>query len=103
MESVKRMQLILLTSVAFLTLGVSQNVSAQAAAQTAALSKNLQDVYLYWRNAMVNKNHGQWAQATASHQKISIQNRILSEKGQFPADIFKTPVPPAKLLSLIHI
>ena len=97
MESVKRMQLILLTSVAFLTLGVSQNVSAQAAAQTAALSKNLQDVYLYWRNAMVNKNHGQWAQVTASHQKISIQNRILSEKGQFPADIFKTPVPPAKL------
>ena len=100
MESVKRLQLILLTSVALLTAGASQNVSAQTAAQTAALGKNLQDVYLYWRNAMVSKNHGQWTQATASHRKISIQNRILSERGVFPADIFKTPVPPASLNGL---
>lgn len=99
MESVKRLQLILLTTVVLLTLGAAQNSSAQNG-QQAALSKNLQDVYLYWRNAMVGKNYAQWRQSTTSHRKIAIQNRILSEKGAFPADIFKIPVPPPTLKGL---
>lgn len=102
MESVKRMQLFLLTTVALLSFGSSQKLSAQTPAgnQSAALGKALQDVYLYWRNAMVTKNHAAWKQATASHRRISIQNRILSEKGMFPADIFKTPTPPPALTGL---
>jgi len=98
MESVKRMQLFLLTSLALLSLGATQKLTAQT--QAAALSKNLQDVYLYWRAAMVNKNYGQWKQATASHRMISIQNRILSEKGLFPVNLFKTPTPPPSLNGL---
>ncbi|WP_435894391.1 hypothetical protein [Oceaniferula spumae] len=96
------MQLILLTSVALLSLGSGPQLSAQtpAATQAAALGKNLQDVYLYWRNAMMTKNYASWKQATASHRKISLQNRILSEKGQFPVDIFKTPTPPPALTGL---
>ncbi len=100
MESVKRLQLILLTSSMLFNLGGSPQVSAQTAQQTAALSNDLQRAYLYWRGAMVGKNYNQWNQITASHRKITIQNRILSEKGQFPADIFKTPVPPPTLNGL---
>lgn len=93
------MQLFLLTSMVYLSLGNIQKSEAQTAtpAQTEALSKNLQNVYLYWRSAMVNKNYNQWKQATASHRKIAIQNRILSEKGKFPLDLFKTPTPPPSL------
>ena len=104
MESVKRLQLILLTTIALLAFGAKQTASAQAAPQTAqqaaALSKNLSGVYQFWRNAMVNKNYNQWKQATASHRRIALQNRILSEKGRFPADIFKTPTPPPLLTGL---
>jgi len=102
MESVKRMQLILLTSIALISLGGSSKLSAQAAAtnQAAALGKNLEKVYLYWRNAMVAKNYNAWKQVTAEHRKLAIQNRILSEKGQFPTDVFKTPTPPPAVTGL---
>lgn len=101
MESVKHMQLILLTAVALLTFSGSQSAQAQATAgNQAALAKSLQDVYVYWRNAMVAKNHSAWKQITASHRKILIQNRVLSEKGQWPADMFKLPTAPPALNGL---
>lgn len=105
MESVKRLQLILLTLVVIISSGISQNAFAQNTQQSAALAKKLQDVYLYWRASMVSKNYNQWKQATAPHRQIAIQNRILSEKGRFPADIFKTPLPPPGLngLKLLRI
>jgi len=81
-----------------------QSVSAQSAPQTtqqtAALSKNLQGVYTFWRTAMINKNFAQWKQSTAVHRRIALQNRILSEKGNFPGDIFNTPTPPPTLSGL---
>jgi len=102
MESVKRMQLIILTTIALLSLGGTQSLQAQAggATNTAALAKSLQDVYLYWRNAMVGKNYNAWRQITASHRMASIQNRILSEKGAFPTDVFNLPTAPPALNGL---
>ncbi|MBK1855921.1 hypothetical protein JO972_13195 [Verrucomicrobiaceae bacterium 5K15] len=96
------MQLILLTSVALLSLGMGSKLSAQAASgqPSAALAQNLQNVYQYWRNAMVGKNYNAWKQSTAEHRKLAIQNRILSEKGRFPTDIFKTPTPPPSINGL---
>ena len=46
---------------------------------------------------MVAKNYNTWKQITAGHRKIAIQNRIVSEKGKFPADIFKIPSAPPSL------
>ncbi len=100
MESVKRMQLILLTALALLPLGAVNQLQAQAASRDAALSKALEDVYLYWRKAVVAKNHHAWKQVTASHRMASIQNRVLSEKGEYPADIFKLPTAPPALAGL---
>jgi hypothetical protein len=100
MESVKRIQLILLTAIALLSLGESNQLQAQTASHNAALSKALQNGYLYWRKAMMVKNYNAWKQITASHRMISIQNRILSEKGAFPADIFKLPTAPPALTGL---
>lgn len=99
MESVKRLQLILLTAVGMASLGVSGEVHAQAAAPPA-LSKSLQDVYLYWRDAMIKQNYNAWKQITASHRKLAIQNRVLSEKGAWPKDIFRIPTAPPALTGL---
>ena len=101
MESMQRMQLFLLTAVACLTFSMTPQALAQAAPKSSskatALSKSLHDVYLYWRKAMVAKDYNAWKKITAGHRKIAIQNRIVSEKGKFPADIFKVPSAPPSL------
>lgn len=91
----KCMQLFLMTAVMLVSL------IGEASAQTAqpanpALTKSLQEVYAYWRKAMVAKNYNAWKQITAQHRKVAIQNRILSSRGKFPSDIFRLPgAPPA--------
>lgn len=90
------MQLFLLTAMTLISLGGATQAQVKDEADPA-LAKSLQDVYLYWRNATVSKNYNRWSQITASHRKIAIQNRILSEKGRFPADIFKVPTAPPGL------
>lgn len=99
------MQLFLFIVIAVITLVGSSKTQAQtgrtqAAPTQAEFAKSLQDVYLYWRKAMVAKNYNAWNQITASHRKMSIQNRILSEKGRFPADVFKIPSAPPGLTDL---
>jgi len=73
---------------------------ARQTANSAVLAKSLQDVYLYWRSAMVGKNYNAWKQITASYRVVSIQNRILSEKGAFPKDVFILPTAPPALNGL---
>ena len=96
----QRMQLFLLIAIALLTLSAAPKTFAQTHQEAPALSKSLEDVYLYWRKAMVAKNYNAWKQITAAHRKIAIQNRIVSEKGKFPADIFKVPSAPPSLEGL---
>ncbi len=64
------------------------------------LGKSLQDVYNYWRNAMVARNFNAWKQVTATHRRLAVQNRVLSEKGNWPADVFKLPTAPPPLSGL---
>ena len=98
MQIMKRMQLFLLAVLTLISLGGVNQAQAQAKDEAdPALAKSLQDVYIYWRNATVTKNYNRWRQITASHRKSAIQNRILSEKGKFPADIFKVPTAPPGL------
>jgi hypothetical protein len=80
-------------------MGADNQASAQAPA-SPALSKSLQDVYLYWRNAMISKDYNAWQKITASHRKISIQNRVMSEKAVWPNSIFNLPAAPPPLTGL---
>ena len=100
MESVIRMQLFLLTMVAMFSLGVAGSSVAQTGNQQAGLARSLGDVYIYWRNSMISKNYGAWKQVTASHRKTALQNRITSEKGAWPGDVFELPSPPPALAGL---
>lgn len=73
---------------------------AVAQANQPDLVKPLSDTYDYWQKTMVLKNYNGWKVITASHRIKSIQNRILSEKGDFPASVFSTPTPPPTLNGL---
>ncbi|MBT8043953.1 MAG: hypothetical protein KJO79_03300 [Verrucomicrobiae bacterium] len=95
------MQLILLTAIGVISLFSAGTANAQSvAARQVALAKSLQDVYVYWRQAMITKNHSAWKQITASHRQLAIQNRVFSEKGQWPGDVFKLPTAPPPLNGL---
>lgn len=100
MQTMKRIQLFLLTAMTLISLGGANRIQAQTQNKNEAdpaLAKSLQDVYLYWRSASVAKDYNRWSLITASHRKLAIQNRILSEKGRFPADIFRVPIAPPGL------
>lgn len=99
-----RLQIVLFALVAALSFGGSSSLSAQSQAKpknaTPALSKSLQDVYLYWRKSIVEKNYKSWSFITAYHRKAVVQNRIMSEKGKFPEQIFRLPSAPPALTGL---
>jgi len=96
MQTVKRIPLFLFLVIALTSLVAPSQAQAQASSG-ASLAKPLSEVYLYWRKAMISKNHNAWKQITASHRQAAIKNRILSEKGNFPADVFKLPGSPPSL------
>jgi hypothetical protein len=101
MNGVKRISLILCLVVGWVALlGSTPSVQAQPTPPSANLAKSLSEVYTYWRKAMVSKDYNAWKQITASHRKMAIKNRILSEKGNYPADIFKVPGTPPTLNGL---
>lgn len=78
----------------------SHSVHSQVAAHQPELVKPLQDTYNYWHKSMVAKSYASWKAITASHRVTMIQNRVLSERGRFPADVFNTPTPPPSLTGL---
>ena len=49
---------------------------------------------------MVLGNFNQWSASTAKHRKVSIKNRILSEKRAFPQSLFLIPTPPPTIEGL---
>ena len=100
MQSVKHMQIIFWAVVTLVTFLGLQKSEAQLIAHEQALVKPLQDTYEYWQKSMVLKNYNGWKAITATHRILAIQNRIHSEKGRFPADVFRTPTPPPTLVGL---
>ena len=57
----------------------------------------LENSYGVWRKALIAKDAATWQQVTAEHRKVEVRNRIVSEKGQFPAAVFDLPAPPPAL------
>lgn len=65
-----------------------------------ALQSQLANSYGKWRTAMVNKDARAWSAATAEHRKLSIKNRINSERRSFPDSVFHLPAAPPSLKNL---
>ncbi len=68
-------------------------LAAEAPINTA-LTNQLHQTYENWRQAVMTKDSKLWSQVTFSNRKISIQNRILSEKKDFPGAVFELPTAP---------
>ena len=96
----------LLRSILFpaVLLGLSSLANAQQAADQS-LGETLSRTYNIWRQAMVTKDARAWDAITASHRKMEVRNRLVSEKRTFPAAVFEVPVPPPSLqgLKLMHL
>ena len=89
-----------LVLVAIVSLGSIGSTGAQVADQQLKLGQSLDEVYAYWRDAMVSRDYRAWHQVSATHRRVALKNRILSEKGEWPADIFNIPAPPPTLKGL---
>ena len=78
-------------------------MSSAALAQDAALHAELENVYAFWRNAMVKGDYAAWAKVTASHRQVIVKNRINSERRLFPKGIFEVPAAPPVLATLKNV
>jgi hypothetical protein len=65
-----------------------------------ALRIGLEKTYGVWREAIVRKDAATWQRATASHRRVEVRNRIVSEKLPFPDAVFELPAPPPALNGL---
>lgn len=64
------------------------------------LGPELEKTYNAWRQAIVQKDAGAWQRATATHRRMEVRNRIVSDKLAFPAAVFDLPAPPPPLAGL---
>lgn len=64
------------------------------------LEEKLGRCYTLWRNAMVSGDHRAWELLTSKHRQVAIKNRINSEQGKFPQDLFVLPAAPPSLSGL---
>jgi len=60
----------------------------------------LESTYNAWRDAMIRRDGAAWQAVTATHRRIEVKNRILSEKRAFPAAVFDLPAPPPAIAGL---
>jgi hypothetical protein len=81
-------------------LGSGLPAQGQALKADPALANHLQNVYLHWRQAMMQKNLANWRAVTARHRQVAIRNRILSERGDFAASLFNLPASPPDIAKL---
>ncbi|NJM38831.1 MAG: hypothetical protein HC845_13720 [Akkermansiaceae bacterium] len=75
-------------------------ISASLAAAQDELRPALETTYSAWREAMMRKDSSAWQRVTAEHRRVEVQNRILSEKGPFPASVFALPAAPPSIQGL---
>lgn len=74
-----------------------------AMAQDAALQAQLENVYTFWRNAMIQRDYDSWTKVTAAHRQVIVKNRLNSERRIFPKGIFEVPAAPPVLATLKNL
>jgi hypothetical protein len=60
----------------------------------------LESNYNAWRDAIIRRDAATWQKVTATHRRMEVKNRILSEKRAFPAAVFELPAPPPSITGL---
>lgn len=78
-------------------------MSCAAFAQDAALHAQLENVYVFWRNAMIQGDYASWTKVTAAHRQVIVRNRMNSERRVFPKGIFEVPAAPPALATLKNV
>ncbi len=73
---------------------------ASGADVDAALRPKLEQTYEIWRKAMTERDARTWGAVTAASRKMSIRNRLISEKRAFPAAMFRLPAAPPTIKGL---
>ena len=82
-----------------LILAISFMIMATTRAQEL-LRPALENTYNTWRDAMIRRDASIWQNVTATHRRIEVKNRIVSEKRAFPSSVFDLPAPPPSLTGL---
>lgn len=75
-------------------------MTGMVSGQDAALQGSLENVYAFWRNAMIKRDFPSWQKATAAHRQQTVRNRLNSERRVFPKAIFEVPTSPPALAGL---
>lgn len=75
-------------------------IGATAAPAEEILRQQLERTYGAWRESLIRRDFNAWQNVTASHRRIEVRNRIVSERRQFPAALFELPAPPPPLAGL---
>ena len=83
-------------------LAFSALLTTFASAQVA-LRPALEKTYSAWRDAIVHQDAASWQRVTATHRRVEVRNRIVSEKSPFPAALFNLPAPPPALSGLTFL
>jgi hypothetical protein len=78
-------------------------VPASAQADASQLGDALERVYGQWRSALMTRNVAVWQAVTASHRQGQVRNRLISERGDYPAGVFKLPAAPPPLTGLKRV
>jgi len=86
--------------VAMLSWAGSGMCNAQLSSQQDKFAQSLSQVYGHWRDAVVSRDYRKWHNITSTHRRLALQNRVSSEKGSWPADIFELPADPPSLKGL---
>ncbi len=82
------------------------SIPAAGQDDAARLAGQLSETYKAWRQAVIRSDARQWQALTASHRKVEVRNRLVSERLPFPAAVFRLPAPPPDLdagLKLINV
>lgn len=74
-----------------------------AMAQDAVLQAQLENVYTFWRNAMIQRDYDSWTKVTAAHRQVIVKNRLNAERRIFPKGIFEVPAAPPVLATLKNV
>lgn len=62
--------------------------------------KVLENVYSAWSKSVRQRDVQTWTQTTAKNRKLTMRNRIYSERRQYPQSVFDLPTPPPLLGNL---
>jgi hypothetical protein len=78
-------------------------LQAQSATPQTALRSSLEQVYVQWLQAMVQKDLTRWAKVTSRYRQMCLRNQVVSLKQPWPHAVFTSFFRPPDLTKLAFI